>query len=80
MRRLPHELLIVRIVQVQLMHVWRHAQVIDVQSGDAVGPGKDGEICINSPSVMCGYANNAAATADTIDKDGWLHTGKIPLV
>lgn len=43
--------------------------------------GEEGEICINGPSVMMGYLNNDAETAQTlrVHDDGkvWLHTGDI---
>jgi long-chain acyl-CoA synthetase len=43
----------------------------------AVPNGETGELCIRGPQVMSGYWQRPDATAETIDAEGWLHTGDI---
>ncbi|UQE75557.1 FadD3 family acyl-CoA ligase [Gordonia sp. PP30] len=45
--------------------------------GMEVRLGDDGEVLTRGAMVMRGYLNDAKATAETIDADGWLHTGDV---
>ena len=53
------------------------SRIVDPDSGKDLDVDEDGEIWVRGPQVMAGYLNNDAATAATIDDDGWLHTGDI---
>ncbi|XP_014259052.1 4-coumarate--CoA ligase 1-like isoform X1 [Cimex lectularius] len=52
-------------------------RIEDLETGDSLGPGQEGEICLKSPFMMKGYINNPEATAATFDDNGWFHTGDI---
>ncbi|MBS1694539.1 MAG: AMP-binding protein [Actinobacteria bacterium] len=46
-------------------------------SPPAEGLSVTGELWFKGPNVMAGYLGNEQATRDTIDPDGWLHTGDL---
>jgi len=43
--------------------------------GLEVTTGAEDELLVRGPNLMQGYWRNPSATADTVDEDGWLHTG-----
>jgi fatty-acyl-CoA synthase len=50
-------------------------KIVDPATGEECAVGRAGELCCRGYNVMKGYYNNAQATAEAIDADGWLHTG-----
>ena len=52
-------------------------KIVELETGDTLGPNQEGELCVRGPQIMKGYLNRAEATAATIDPEGWLHTGDI---
>jgi acyl-CoA synthetase (AMP-forming)/AMP-acid ligase II len=61
------------------------SKLIDPETGDEIdspaeGLSATGELWFKGPNVMAGYLNNEVATAETIDDDGWLHTGDLAQV
>ena len=52
-------------------------KIIDPATGATVDRGVRGEICVRSPCLMREYFAMPEMTADTIDADGWVHTGDL---
>ena len=51
-------------------------RIVD-EEGNEVPRGESGEIVCRGYNVMIGYLDDPAATAETIDAEGWLHTGDV---
>jgi fatty-acyl-CoA synthase len=52
-------------------------KIFDPETGEECPAGVQGEICCRGYNVMKGYYNNPTATAQAIDKEGWLHSGDL---
>jgi fatty-acyl-CoA synthase len=55
-------------------------KVVDPETGRVVPRGTAGEFCTRGYSVMTGYWENPAKTAEAIDTGGWMHTGDLAVM
>jgi acyl-CoA synthetase (AMP-forming)/AMP-acid ligase II len=61
------------------------SRIVDSETGAEIDPpasglSEPGELWFKGPNVMAGYLENAEATRETIDDDGFLHTGDVARV
>ncbi len=52
-------------------------KIIDPETGEELPAGESGEFVARGFNIMKGYYKMPEATAQTIDKEGWLHSGDI---
>lgn len=52
-------------------------KIIDPETGEELPVNTPGEFCARGYNIMKGYYKMPEATAQAIDKDGWLHTGDL---
>ena len=62
------------------VHPHVEIKVIDPVSGETVPRGSPGEFCTRGYSVMLGYWEQPDKTAESIDRDGWMHTGDLAVM
>ena len=54
-------------------------KIVDPETGEALSDGQQGELCSRGHGVMLGYYNMPEKTSESIDPEGWLHTGDLAL-
>jgi fatty-acyl-CoA synthase len=69
-----------RVTTVGRVHPHVEVKIIDPHTGATVPRGTRGEQCTRGYSVMLGYWNDAEATANAIDADGWMHSGDLAVM
>jgi fatty-acyl-CoA synthase len=55
-------------------------KVVDLNTGQELDVGAEGEICVRGHCLMQGYYRNREATAAVLDDEGWFHTGDLGVI
>jgi len=66
-----------RVSTVGRVHPHVEIKIINPDTGETVERGQDGELCTRGYSIMLGYWNDPDRTAESIDADGWMHSGDL---
>jgi fatty-acyl-CoA synthase len=69
-----------RVSTVGQAHPHVEVKVTDPETGCVLPRGAQGEMCIRGYSVMLGYWNEPAKTAEAIDAARWMHTGDLAVM
>jgi fatty-acyl-CoA synthase len=69
-----------RVSTVGRVHPHVEVKVTDPETGRVLPRGAAGEMCIRGYSVMLGYWNEPAKTAEAIDAARWMHTGDLAVM
>ena len=69
-----------RVSTVGRVHPHLEIKVIDPETGLVVPRGRTGELCTRGYSLMLGYWNEPAKTAEAIDAARWMHTGDLAVM
>jgi len=65
-----------RVETVGRVHPHVEVKIVDAH-GQIVAVGVAGELCTRGYSVMLGYWDDPARTAEAVDEAGWMHTGDL---
>jgi fatty-acyl-CoA synthase len=66
-----------RVSTVGTVHPHTEIKIIDPETGRTLPRGEQGEVCTRGYLVMLGYWEHPEATAEAIDRAGWMHTGDL---
>jgi fatty-acyl-CoA synthase len=69
----------VRVATVGRIQPHLEVKIVDAE-GRIVRRGETGELCTRGYSVMLGYWDDPARTAEAIDPAGWMHTGDLAIL
>ncbi len=62
------------------VHPHVEIKVVDPASGETLERGETGEFCTRGYSVMLGYWQDEEKTAESVDAEGWMHTGDLAVM
>ena len=74
------DLLDKRVSTVGRAHPHVEVRIVDPDTGETVPRGQAGEFMTRGYSVMLGYWDDEARTAEAIDGQGWMHTGDLAVM
>ncbi len=69
-----------RVATVGRVHPHVEVRIVDPDTGATVPRSQAGEFLTRGYSVMLGYWNDEARTAEAIDDEGWMHTGDLAVM